>query len=75
MFTARKVFVITEKGKKMFKLDGMALLNEMFIADIRKKDEKTARLMQIFRNHGINAIDGLAMMMEIAAVFEKGDEE
>lgn len=59
----------------MFELDGMALLNEMLIADASKKDKKTAQIMQIFRKHGIDVLTGMAMLMEISAVFEKGDEE
>ena len=59
----------------MFELDGMALLNEMLIADASKKDKKTAQIMQIFRKHGIDVLTGFAMLMEIAAVFEKGEEE
>lgn len=59
----------------MFELDGMALLNEMLIADASKKDKKTAQILQIFRKHGIDVLTGMAMLMEISAVFEKGDEE
>lgn len=59
-----------------FKFDGKSLINSLLLAESKKKNDiKTANLITTFQKYGLNFIDGMALVMEIASIFNiEGDE-
>ena len=51
--------------------DFNALINTVLLAKIDQKSPQAAKVFNIFAKRGINAIDAMAMLLEICAIAEE----
>lgn len=64
-----------------FELDGMQFLKQMLFMEMYKTNPKALQILNIFEKYNLDVMQGLAMMLEIGAVFgsaelsEEGDAE
>ena len=56
-------------------IDGKGLLDALLLANaVKDKKNDAVKVFRVFQKHGLSLVNGMAMLMEVAAALEGGDE-